>query len=44
MPKAEEAVIDIAKRYSRETGRRSNIFSGSSPGCAAFEFLTLTAA
>ena len=33
---AGEAVAAVAERYARETGRAPHVFSGSSPGAAAF--------
>jgi L-arabinokinase len=33
---AAAAVREVAERYQRETGRAAQIFSGSSPGAAAF--------
>ena len=33
---AEEAVRAIAGQYARETGRQPYLFTGSSPGAAAF--------
>ena len=38
-PRGFEAVEEIAAAHSRETGRPARIFSGSSPGAAAFGYL-----
>lgn len=38
---AQATVLDIAERYATETGRTPQIFSGSSPGAAAFAHLGL---
>jgi galactokinase len=38
---AEAIVMNIAERYAGETGRAPHIFSGSSPGAAAFGHLRL---
>jgi galactokinase len=38
---AEAAVAAIAERYARDTGRPARVFSGSSPGAAAFGVLRL---
>ncbi|HEX8144619.1 MAG TPA: galactokinase family protein [Pyrinomonadaceae bacterium] len=40
---ARPAVSGIAQRYARETGQRSHIFAGSSPGSAEFGYLKLSA-
>jgi L-arabinokinase len=37
---AGEAIAQVARRYSEQTGRQPYIFSGSSPGSAAFGNLT----
>ena len=39
---ASDAVATVANRYAGETGHQPYIFSGSSPGSAAFGFLKLT--
>lgn len=36
-----DAIIEIAERFGKETGRKPYIFHGSSPGCATFGFLRL---
>ena len=36
------AIATVADRYAEETGYQPYVFSGSSPGCAAFGFLKLT--
>jgi L-arabinokinase len=38
---AEATVAAIAERYARDTGRTARVFSGSSPGAAAFGVLRL---
>jgi L-arabinokinase len=38
---ASDSVKRVAERYAKETGYRPHIFSGSSPGSAAFGFLRL---
>ena len=38
-PRGLEVVEEIAAAHSRETGRTARIFSGSSPGAAAFGHL-----
>jgi len=38
---ASSTIDDIAERYAEETGDRPHIFSGSSPGAAAFGYLRL---
>jgi L-arabinokinase len=38
---AQSSVMEIAERYGRETGRAPRVFSGSSPGAAAFGHLRL---
>jgi L-arabinokinase len=38
---AQPAVLDIAERYERATGRTPRVFAGSSPGAAAFAHLRL---
>jgi L-arabinokinase len=37
----EAAIAKIASGYEKESGRRAQIFHGSSPGCASFGFLKL---
>ena len=39
---ADSAVHDIARRYEQKTERAAHVFSGSSPGAAAFGILRLT--
>ena len=39
---AGEAIANVASRYAKETGYRPYVFSGSSPGSAAFGVLKLT--
>ena len=41
---ASDAIASVANRYAEETGNQPYIFSGSSPGSAAFGVLNLTAA
>ena len=36
-----DAIASVADRYAEETGHRPHVFSGSSPGSAAFGFLKL---
>ena len=38
---AQASVMNIAERYAAETGRAPQVFSGSSPGAAAFGHLSL---
>jgi L-arabinokinase len=33
---AEDAVRDLARRYSRETGRAAEVFAASGPGLSTF--------
>jgi len=37
-----EAIVGVADKYARETGRASYVFAGSSPGSAAFGYLKLS--
>jgi L-arabinokinase len=39
-----EVVREIARKYGEETGREPYVFRGSSPGCAEFGWLRLSAA
>jgi galactokinase len=39
---AREAIVGVAEKYARETGRGTYIFAGSSPGSAAFGYLKLS--
>jgi L-arabinokinase len=39
---ASDAIARVANRYAEETGHQPYVFSGSSPGSAAFGFLKLT--
>ncbi len=40
-PKADTVIHEIAERYAQATDHRPHVFSGSSPGAAAFGFLRL---
>jgi galactokinase len=42
-PEAGPEVQALAERYTRETGREARVFSGSSPGAAAFGTMTVRA-